>query len=84
MRERESEREQKRERERERETKTLPAIAVYPLGLAAGPIAATNVVSSRAVNFALGNASHSSHVRSTSTHSSNGSRPRWMGLSEAV
>ena len=59
-------------------------MAVYPLGFAEGPITATKVVFSRAMNLFLGKGSHCWQVSWTPSHSFTGSRPRWMGSSTAV
>ena len=53
----------------------LPVIPVYPLGLAEGPITATNVASSRAVILFAGKASHCWHESWTLAQLSAGARP---------
>ena len=58
-----------------------PVMAVYPLGFPAGPITATNVASSRAVNVLAGKAGHCWQDSCTPLHSSTGLRPRWRGES---
>ena len=61
-----------------------PVMAVYHLGFAEGPITATKVVLSRAVNLFIGKGSHCRQDSWTPVHSSIESRPKCMGSSEAV